>query len=92
MTRPAIIRGDGDPRDDLAIDRPRIRVDCELWPEANRCRMFDARMAVHFVGQGIDIPGLSIGLSIMLAAKVEDFVLESLIAVPAVTREDTVVL
>jgi hypothetical protein len=31
MTRPSIVRGDGDSRYDLAIDRSGIRVDCELW-------------------------------------------------------------
>lgn len=54
--------------------------------------MLNARVAVHFVGQRIDIPGLSIGLPIMLAAKIEDFVLESFVTVPAMTREDTAIL
>lgn len=54
--------------------------------------MLDAWVAVHLVGEGIDIPRLSIGLSVVLAAKVEDFILESFITVPAVTREDTAVL
>lgn len=54
--------------------------------------MLDAWMAVHLVGERIDIPGLSIGHSVVLAAKVEDFVLESFITVPAVTGEDTAIL
>jgi hypothetical protein len=54
--------------------------------------MFDAWMALDLLRQRINIPRLSIGLSIVLAAKVENFVLQSLITVPAVSRKNTAIL
>lgn len=62
----------------------RIRVDGELRPQANRRRVFDARVTVHLVGQRVDIPGLVPHLAIVLATEIENFVLERLVAVPAV--------
>jgi hypothetical protein len=41
-------------------------------------------MAADFVGNGINIPRFLPCLAIVLAAKIQDFILESLVAVPAV--------
>ena len=54
--------------------------------------MFDAWMAVDLVRQRVNIPGLSISHSIVLTAKIKNFVLQSLITVPAVTGKDAAVL
>lgn len=53
--------------------------------------MFDAWVAVHFVGQRVEIPGLAASLAVVLAAKIENLVLECFVAVPAVRGEDTAV-
>lgn len=71
-------------RGDFPIHGARIRVDGELRPQTNRRRMLDARVTVHLVGQRVDIPGLVPSLAIVLATEIENFVLESLVAVPAV--------
>lgn len=54
--------------------------------------MFDAWMAIHFVGQWVEIPGLAASFAIVLATQIQNLIFESFIAVPTVSGEDAAVL
>jgi hypothetical protein len=53
--------------------------------------MTDAGMAVHLIGQGVKEPRFFIGFPVMLAAKIQYFVFEGFVAVPAMAGEDAAV-
>lgn len=53
--------------------------------------MLDARVAVHFVCQRVEIPGFAASLAIMLPTQIEDLIFECFIAVPTVSGEDAAV-
>jgi hypothetical protein len=48
-------------------------------------------MAVYFISQGVKKPRLFASFPIVLAAKIQNFVLEGFVTVPAVGREDAAI-